>query len=90
MSQSVRIRKKVVLKRVLCRHKLITAFRASDKKSDGIQLYKICINCGRVKKLRYVTSANYKNYEWSNIHMFVDTKKSVRILVNDNVRGINE
>lgn len=90
MSQSVKIRKASFLNRLFCKHRHFCAWRIGEDTQNGTTIYKVCLKCGRVKKLKYITSDHYSDYEWSNIHMFEEQKKSIRALVNDNYRQVHD
>lgn len=89
MSQSFRIKKQKLVVKLTCKHKSFIAWRIEEDTLNGIMLYKICPKCGRVKKLKYITSDHYHEYEWSNIHLFSESEKWIKVLVNDNFRRAN-
>lgn len=86
MSQSVRIKKQSLVRKILCKHKSFCAWRIEEDTQNGRLIYKVCVKCGRVKKLKFVTSEHYTDYEWSNIHLFSESKKYIKAIVNDNYR----
>lgn len=86
MSHSVKIKKAKFLKRLFCKHRHFCAWRINEDTKNGILIYKVCVKCGRIRKLKYIISEHYLDYEWSNIHLFEENDKYIRALVNDNFR----
>ena len=89
MSQSFKIKKQPWGKKLICKHKSFIAWRIEEDTLNGTTLYKVCVKCGRIKKLKYITSEHYQDYEWSKIHLFSESEKSIKALVNDNFRRID-
>lgn len=68
-------------KRLLCRHKyyLGVRYEVLFRKTDFIQIYKICIRCGRVRKFKKIKCDLMSLSNFYKVWTFDETKHFIKI-----------
>lgn len=83
MGDVVRIPIAAKKKQFFCRHlwakDLFNACDDYTKKTKGVQLYKICARCGKVRKYKYIDRQTLNFVYWMNVRAFYKTRDIIFI-----------